>query len=369
MGPLWPPIEADEGAVGREERVRFNTGTLPLALRARDHRERDLDTELRPRTTVTTISCTVARFRSCTRLTHVANGARLQPTRTVVIRRAGSGGAASMGAVSGTFSGTELARRHVAGLHVVESVHPPDQSIPWHSHQWPYFTFVLRGAYTEQCPGRAFDIGEGDVVLHGTGESHADRMHRTDSHLLNLEFTQPWIDRVAASGGCLDARITAKGGYLLQLGARLHRELWREDRLAALCIEAIALELVAEISRTRSPGPSRPRWLERSLEYLQAHFREVLTLAQVAAAAEVHQVHLARDFRRRQGMTVGDYIRTLRIDWACRELVATERPIVEIAIDAGFCDHSHMTRVFRRHTGLTPTEFRAQRRRDVARLR
>lgn len=274
-----------------------------------------------------------------------------------------------MGAVSGTFSGTEVARRHVGGLHVVESLHPPDQRIPWHSHEWPYFTFVLRGGYTEQCLGRAFDIGEGDVVLHGAGESHADRMYATDSHVLNLELTAPWIDRVETCGGRLDARITAHGGYLLQLGARLHHELWRDDRLAALCIEAIALELVAEVSRTRISEPDRPCWLTRALEYVRAHFREVLTLAQVAEAAEVHPVHLARGFRLRQGMTIGDYIRRLRIEWACRELVATDRPIVEVAVHSGFCDHSHMTRVFRRQTGLTPTEFRVQRRRLTAETR
>jgi AraC family transcriptional regulator len=186
-------------------------------------------------------------------------------------------------------------------------------------------------------------------------------MHATESCLLNLEYTRPWIDRVDACGGRLDARVTANGGYLLQLGARLHREVWREDRLAALCIESLALELIAEISRTGAPGPERPRWLDRALEYVQAHFRGIFTLAQMAEAAEVHPVHLARGFRRQQGMTVGDYVRSLRIDWACRELVATDRPIVDIAVDAGFCDHSHMTRVFRRHTGLTPSEFRAQR--------
>jgi AraC family transcriptional regulator len=270
-----------------------------------------------------------------------------------------------MSAVSGTFSGTELARRDVAGLHVVESLHPPEQRIPWHSHEWPYFTFVFRGAYTEQCPGCVFDVGEGDVVLHGAGESHADRMHGTASHLLNLEFTRPWLARADACGGRLDARITAKGGYLLQLGARLRRELWRDDRLAALCIEAIALELVAEISRTSMPEPDRPHWLAHALDYLHAHFREILTLAQVAQAVGVHPVHLARDFRRQQGVTVGDYIRRLRIEWACRELVATDRPIVEIAVHSGFCDHSHMTRNFRRLTGLTPTEFRAERRRPM----
>lgn len=271
-----------------------------------------------------------------------------------------------MSAVAGTFSGTEVARRHVAGLHVVESLHEPDQRIPWHSHEWPYVTFVLRGTYTERCPGHAFDIAEGDVVLHGAGESHADRMHDVGSHLLNLEFSKPWLDRVDGCGGRLDSRVTVKGGYLLQLGARLHRELWRDDRLAALCIEAIALEFIAEVSRTGVPTPTQPRWHDRALEYLHAHFREDLNLSQVAEAAAVHPVHLAKDFRRRQGVTVGDYIRTLRVSWACRELVATDRPIVDIALHAGFYDHSHMTRVFRRQAGLTPTEFRGQARRPAA---
>jgi AraC family transcriptional regulator len=267
-----------------------------------------------------------------------------------------------MRALSGSFSGTEVARRDVAGLHVVESLHPPDQRVPWHSHELPYVTFVLRGGYTEQCLRQAFDIGEGDVVLHGAGESHANRIHATRSHLLNLEFSQPWVERLEACGGRLDARMTANGGHLLQLGARLHRELQCKDRLAALCIEAIALELVAEISRTRLPPPDRPRWLERAIECLHAHFRDGITLRQIAESAEVHPSHLARDFRRRQGMTIGDYIRRLRIEWVCRELVATDQPIVDIALHAGFCDHSHMTRVLRRLTGLTPTEFRARRR-------
>lgn len=270
-----------------------------------------------------------------------------------------------MRALPGSFSGTEVARRDVAGLRVVESLHPPDQRVPWHSHVWPYVTFVLRGAYTEQCLRRAFVIGEGDVVLHGAGESHADRMHATRSHLLNLEFTQPWLDRLDACGGGLDARLTANGGHLLQLGLRLHREVSRQDGLADLCIESIALELVAELSRTRLPGTAHPRWLDRAVAFLHAHFRDAISLRQIAAAAEVHPVHLARDFRRRRGMTIGDYIRTLRIEWACRELVATDQSIVDVALRAGFCDHSHMTRTFRRVTGLTPTEFRVRRRTPV----
>lgn len=268
-----------------------------------------------------------------------------------------------MRALSGRFCGTQVARRQMAGLHVVETVYKPNQRVPWHTHQWPYVTFVLRGGYTEDCQGKSWEIAEGDVVLHEAGEAHADSIHAADSYLLNLELTQCWLDRIDGCGARLDSRFTASGGYFLQLGNRLHRELWSEDRISALCIEGLALELIAEIARRKSRPSGHAPWLQRAIEYLRANFRESPTLAQVAEAAGVHPVHLAREFRRRQGMTVGEYIRRLRVEWACQELVGSKQPIVDIAVNAGFSDHSHMTRVFHRQTGLTPTEFRRLRRR------
>jgi AraC family transcriptional regulator len=267
--------------------------------------------------------------------------------------------------LSGNFCGTEIAKRQTAGLHVVESVYQPHQALPWHRHQWPYFTFVLRGAYTEDCEGRSWEISEGDVVLHGAGEAHADRMHAAESCLLNLEFTQAWIDRIAGFGGRLDSRFTANGGYFLQLGRRLHRELWNQERISSLCIEGLALELIAATAERRVRRPGGSRWLQRAIDYLHANFRQSPGLNDVAQAAGVHPVHLAREFRRKQGVTVGGYIRKLRVDLVCQELSSSARPIVDIAVAAGFADHSHMTRVFRDETGLTPTEFRNVRRRAL----
>jgi AraC family transcriptional regulator len=267
-----------------------------------------------------------------------------------------------MRAPSGSFFGTQVAERHTAGLHLVETLHKPNASVPWHTHQWPYITFVLRGGYTEECEGKTSHIREGDVVLHGAGEAHANRIHDVDSHLLNVEFTQCWLDRISACGATLDSRFIATGVDFRHLGNRLHSELWSEDHISSLSIEALALELTADIARRRSDEPRNRPWLQKATDYLRATFKESPTLAEVAQAVGVHPVHLAREFRRRQGLTVGEYIRRLRVELACHELVTSEQPIVDIAVKAGFCDHSHLTRVFQRHTGLTPTEFRKLRR-------
>jgi AraC family transcriptional regulator len=51
-------------------------------------------------------------------------------------------------------------------------------------------------------------------------------------------------------------------------------------------------------------------------------------------------------------------VRRLRVDWALRELSTSARSLSEIALDAGFADQSHFTRVFKRQVGVSPGAFR-----------
>jgi AraC family transcriptional regulator len=68
---------------------------------------------------------------------------------------------------------------------------------------------------------------------------------------------------------------------------------------------------------------------------------------------------LAREFRRHYGCTVTDYIRHLRIEFACRELLVSNASVVDIALRAGFADHSHLARTLRKDVGMSPTQFRS----------
>jgi AraC family transcriptional regulator len=100
--------------------------------------------------------------------------------------------------------------------------------------------------------------------------------------------------------------------------------------------------------------------MEIARDFLHEHFAEKLSLRRIAAAAGVHPVHLCRAFPRKFGVTVGDYLRALRVDDAARQLAATRRPIAEIALDAGFDSQSHLTRHFRARLGVTPAAYRAR---------
>lgn len=99
-------------------------------------------------------------------------------------------------------------------------------------------------------------------------------------------------------------------------------------------------------------------WMAQVLGFLSANYRDRPPVAKIAQVAGVHPVHLMRTFRRVRGETLGAYMQRLRIKEACKELLATDCAIVEIALRCGFCDQSHFTRIFRSYLGTSPMRFR-----------
>jgi AraC family transcriptional regulator len=101
-----------------------------------------------------------------------------------------------------------------------------------------------------------------------------------------------------------------------------------------------------------------PPWLLRARDLAHARFREPLRLAELAQEAQVHPGHLARAFRRHFRTSLGSYVRGLRLEWAAGRLLGSEESLASIALAAGFADQSHLTRAFKRFTGVTPGGYR-----------
>lgn len=132
------------------------------------------------------------------------------------------------------------------------------------------------------------------------------------------------------------------------------------DAAAPLAIEGLLLELVASASRMRDQNGSagRPRWLDDARDRIHVELAARPSLTGLAQSVGVHPVTLARAFRRAFGCTVGEYVRRLRIERATRLLADTDLPLAKIALTEGFSDQSHFSNLFRRHTGLSPFQFR-----------
>ena len=148
----------------------------------------------------------------------------------------------------------------------------------------------------------------------------------------------------------------------LARGTSLPRVPRRESGASSLALEGLALEILAEVSRPqREPSESSaPKWLLSARDMLHNRFADPLSLGEIARAVGVHPVHLARVFRHRYGCSLGEYLRRVRVRAACGQLASSERPLADIALEAGFWDQSHFTRLFRQRLHMTPGEFRRE---------
>lgn len=132
------------------------------------------------------------------------------------------------------------------------------------------------------------------------------------------------------------------------------------DAASGLAIEGLVFEILAEAVRSGASAAEEksPRWLASVRDFLHANFSESVVLDEVARVADVHPVHLARVFRRSYNCTIGEYVRRLRVEFACRRISASTDSLAEIALAAGFADQSHFARTFKNHFGVPPGEYR-----------
>jgi AraC family transcriptional regulator len=100
------------------------------------------------------------------------------------------------------------------------------------------------------------------------------------------------------------------------------------------------------------------RCVERAQGYLQEHFRERVRLDRLARIACASPDHLTRIFRRQTGVTLYQYLLRLRLAAALDALSAGAADLTALALDLGFASHSHFTLSFRQRFGDTPTSVR-----------
>jgi AraC family transcriptional regulator len=259
----------------------------------------------------------------------------------------------------GCLHGRVIKSLRVSGFILTETAYDAHARLPRHAHENSYFCFALQGSYTERYGSTEVVCKPNTVTFRPSGQTHEDFVHDADARVFVLEISSEWIERLRANSLTLKSAPGSYGGTLTRLCARLNREFHKTDSAAKLAIEGLALELLAEAARQPLSGiRTAPAWLRQARELIVEQFPETLGLTQIAAEVGVHPVYLATSFRQKFGVTIGEFIRKLRIEHACGELVKGDLPLAAIALQAGFVDQSHFSKVFKLYVGTTPHRYR-----------
>ncbi len=107
------------------------------------------------------------------------------------------------------------------------------------------------------------------------------------------------------------------------------------------------------------------RRLLRVLVHIQGHLDESLALEELAGLACFSPFHFHRIFKGMVGESVKEHVRRLRLERAAGQLKLGPQSVLSIALDAGYESHEAFTRSFRSVFGVSPSQFRASRRRPL----
>ena len=243
--------------------------------------------------------------------------------------------------------------RKFSGASVRRVIDRSHARVPEHAHDWPVLSIFVIGGYLNQTElGETFIAGP-SAVLYRAGAAHRNTAGPAGFEQIEIEFDPAWLGRALVP----DAFVSQWLGGPRGAEARI---------LAQLCdIETSEVSLRAALLRfmerkSGEPEPVPPRWVGT----IARRLREDATLNATTLAREVrrHPSWLGTAYRRATGEGLQETAARFRVERAARLLRETDQPSACIALEAGFCDQSHMNRTFRRVLGRVPSAVRDDRR-------
>ena len=246
----------------------------------------------------------------------------------------------------------------LAGLILTETRHAPRTTIDSHAHIRAGINLVLGGRYGERVRGSFQIHPPATLIVKPAGEPHANRFEESGARCLLLEFELTAIERLGMMAVPLSRPEVLRLGSLAGLVPLLLRALRAE--LPPVALEEAVLRLLEHTGGQYRLTSDRghPGWLNAARDRIHATTPKRVRLGELAMEAGVHPAHLSETFRATFGVTITRYVERLRLERDVTALAATDDPVGRIALQAGFYDHSHFSRVFRRATGVTSSEFR-----------
>ena len=259
--------------------------------------------------------------------------------------------------------GRPLLKRRVPGFQIEEVTYSARQILARHSHPFPVVSMLLKGTFLEQWDKGTTDRRPGRVLFQPIGEPHSDCVGASPATLVGVVILPETAQRLRERELLPGSRVEVRSQHLAYLESRLVAGLTDHDAAGDLSLEGIALELLGALLKKQGSQQRRRAPLERAVTLLRDRFREPISLGTVAQEVGLSPVRLAQEFRRQHKMTVGEYLRQVRLDYARAQLASSSISIIDLAYELGFADHSHFSHTFKRYVGVSPRQFRDAHRR------
>lgn len=235
-----------------------------------------------------------------------------------------------------------------------------------HLHEYFELEIVLEGQGEQNLNGSVYPLSPGTIYFITPIDFHAVTPHGS-MRILNVAFAESLIDPQLQSH-FLNRRedlifsSPEEAESMAMLIDRLKQECDRLDSFSATARKNLLELLMFPIARSVKTGEVllRPAsgQVQDSMRYLFRHFREDVTLRQVAEKSGYSPNYFSHLFHESCGIRFMDFLTQLRLNYARTMLLTTTLSVSQIAQVSGFSSGSNFFRAFRKQTGLSPLEYR-----------
>ncbi len=135
-------------------------------------------------------------------------------------------------------------------------------------------------------------------------------------------------------------------------------ELWALSALDRVFFELYSSGAVKENGKKGRANANRRSQMILLLEKIGKEYTSRISLSELADFSGINEKYLFRVFKEFTGQTPTEYINSLRIDRACYEMRVNSLTVTEAAYESGFNELSYFSRIFKKHKGITPGEYK-----------
>ena len=247
----------------------------------------------------------------------------------------------------------------------------------YHAHADDFeLNILLQGKQHFYSGTDLIDLKEDDVILVNPNTGHASYCDPEGTIAFVLHFSSLALKQFVKKGqtlkigGCLSddqtrnelryraiRKCAASIIYYLNQGDPFSQYMAKAN--AELMVGTLCTMFDTEASELAGESDEETQRVIRSiLEYMEAHYGEKITLEDIGEMTGYNRTYVSTLFHQSVGIRFYDYLMRLRLQNAIRELVTTDHPLTEIAMNNGFADLKTFNARFREILKILPSEYR-----------
>jgi len=229
--------------------------------------------------------------------------------------------------------------------------------VDWHDHENPYFTYLLQGRLFEANKKTSYSLSPGSLLFHHWQDAHYNLKAEEYTRGFHIEINPAWFKKHDIHQLVSEGSIFLQNPLITGAFNRAVVETKLNDNYSAQSLEMLMLDVFGQLQHTRARSTDRvPGWIKTLQEILREEEPDY-TLSNLSKLLDIHPVHLSRSFHQYFKVTLGEYMRHLRLNKAIKLIGNKQFNMTEICYQCGFYDQSHFIKTFKRIYRITPSEY------------